>query len=198
MGNNNYDDYFMERFTHHYARVGSVPQCIPLLRDDFPQMEVFNKADLNQLIMRKRKNLGYCPMKKAREEYMSEIEGLNTTAIDNIRNGKNAIDDGIDILIEKLNRCNELLGLSEVGTKEFSILMMTQQNLMTSISRYSGIDAAMDLKKAMAFSLLKQGKGKEATEVLTGEKVTEESIVPRIMDDDYSDEDEDDNESIDV
>jgi len=194
---NNYDDAFMARFAYHYARTGSVPQCIPLLLDDFPYMEVFNKNDLNQLRIRKRRQLGVDLLQEERERHIDEISSLNTMAIDNIKNGKDAIDEGMDVLISKLQHCNILLQEHEVGTKMFSVLLMTQEKLATQISKYTGIDAAMDVKKAMALTLLKQGKPDEAQEAITGIKRVQESLIPQIMDGSY-DADDDDDETIEV
>ena len=194
---NNYDDAFMARFAYHYARTGSVPQCIPLLLDDFPHMEAFNKNDLNQLRIRKRRQLGVDLLQEERERHIDEISSLNTMAIDNIKNGKDAIDEGMDVLISKLQHCNILLQEHDVGTKMFSILLMTQEKLATQISKYTGIDAAMDVKKAMALTLLKQGKPDEAQEAITGIKRVQESLIPQIMDGSY-DVDDDDDETIEV
>jgi hypothetical protein len=194
---NNYDDAFMARFAYHYARTGSVPQCIPLLLDDFQHMEAFNKNDLNQLRIRKRRQLGVDLLQEERERHIDEISSLNTMAIDNIKNGKDAIDEGMDVLISKLQHCNTLLQEHDVGTKMFSILLMTQEKLATQISKYTGIDAAMDVKKAMALTLLKQGKPDEAQEAITGIKRVQESLIPQIMDGSY-DVDDDDDETIEV
>lgn len=191
MANNQYDDAFMARFAYHYARTGSVPQCIALLQADFPTMAKFNKHDLNQLRVRKRRMLGVDLLQAEREKYLDEINELNTVAIDNIKNGKDAIDEGVDILIQKLQKCNEMIQQQEVGTKMFGILLMTQANLTSQISKYSGIDDAMAVKRAMALSLLKQGKPDEAHEAITGIKKAQESVVPQIMDGSYDDDDED-------
>lgn len=162
-------------------------------------MAKFNKHDLNQLRVRKRKQMGGMDLLQSeRDRYLEEINELNTVAIDNIKNGKDAIDDGIDILNQKLQKCNELLDQQEVGTKMFGILLMTQEKLMTMISKYSGIDDAMAVKRAMALSLLKQGKPDEAHEAITGIKKAQESVVPQIMDGSYDDEDEDDDNTLDV
>lgn len=195
---NNYDDAFYARFAYHYARTNSVPQCIPLLRDDFPHMDAFNKNDLNQLRIRRKKQMGFDLLAEEREKYVAEVSELNTTAVDNIKNGKDAIDDGMDILIEKLNRCNELIQEAEVGTKMFNILLMTQEKLAAQISKYTGIDAAMDVKKAMALSLLKQGKPDEAQEAITGIKKVQESLIPQIMDGSYDEDEEENDDTIDV
>ena len=186
---NRYDQNFKDRFAYHYARVGSVARCVEPLLADFPDYEVFNRNDLNQLHNRIRNELGYCPLTKAREDYMAELEGLNSLPMDNIRSGKKAIDEGLEILINKLNRYNQLLSEAEVGEKIFNSLLFTQKMLTDQISKYSGIESAMKLKEAMAHDLLKKGKGEEATRMLTGMTTTIDDSVPKIMDNNYSEED---------
>ena len=189
MGNNQYDDGFMARFAYHYARTGSVPQCVSLLRADFPMMDSFNKNDLSQLRSRTKKKLGEDLLEAERAKYLEEMSEVNNlTAIDNIRNGKESIDSGMEILIAKLNDCNEMIAIHEVGTKMFMILLNTQQTLMGLISKFTGIDSAMKVKEAYAVSLLRQGKIDDANAAITGVKKVEESLVPQLMDGDYDDD----------
>ena len=197
MGNNQYDDGFMARFAYHYARIGSVPLCVKPLLEDFPMMDRFNKGDLNQLRSRHRKKTGEDLLEAERSKYMEEMSEVNNlTAIDNIRNGKESIDSSIEILIEKLNDCNTMILEHEVGTKMFMILMNTQKSLMELISKFTGIEDAMAVKRAYAFSLLKQGKVDDANAAITGVKKVEESQVPQLMDGDYDDEEQDEENQI--
>lgn len=190
--NNNYDEVFINRLAFHFARTNSIPQCIPLLKAEFPTMGEFNKYDLNALRGRIRKNTGVDLLQVEREKYLEEVQGLKFTAMDNIRNGKDEIDNSMEILIEKLKKTNELIELAEPLTKEFNILLLTQKNLIDAIAKYTGIDDAMAVNKALAMSLLKQGKADEANEVITGHKKPQEDVIPQIMDGDYADSDDDD------
>lgn len=191
MANNNYDEAFLARFAFHFARTGSVPLCLPLLRAEFPHMAEFNKHDLNQLRGRLRRKTGEDIFAQERMKYLEEVGELtDMTPVDNIRNGKQAIDSGIEILVSKLNKCNEMIEISEPMTKEFNILLMTQSKLMELISKFSGIDDAMAVKRAHALSFLKQGKIDEANEAITGVRKPQEDTTPKIMDGEYEDDDE--------
>lgn len=176
-----------------------MPQCVSLLLADFPMMEKFNKGDLNQLRARHRKKSGEDLLEAERQKYLEEMSEVNDlTAIDNIRKGKESIDNGIEILINKLDDCNKMISMHDVGTKMFMLLMNTQQTLMGLISKFSGIEDAMAVKKAFAFSLLKAGKADDAHAAITGVKKVEESQIPQLMDGDYDDEESEEDSILEV
>jgi hypothetical protein len=187
---NNYDEGFISRFCFHYARCGSVPKCVAPLLAEFPLMS-FNSDDLNALRARMRKkNGGVDRLNESRDEYTLQIaEMQNIVSQENILSGKRSIDASVNQAISHLEEVTMMLESEEVGTRGFSSLLNLKKSLMELISKYSGLDAVMDVKRAYALGLLKQGKPDEASAAITGVTKKEEKKTITFMDDDDDDED---------
>jgi hypothetical protein len=186
---NNYDEGFILRFCFHYSRCGSVPKCVAPLLAEFPLMS-FNSDDLNALRARMRKkNNGVDRLNESRDEYTMQIaEMQNIVSQDNILKGKKSIDESVQQSIKHLEEVTGMLELEEVGTKGFYVLLRLKKDLMELISKFSGLDAVMDVKRAYALGLLKQGKPDEASAAITGVTKKEEKKQITFMDDDEDDD----------
>jgi hypothetical protein len=151
----------------------------------------FNSDDLNALRARMRKkNGGVDRLNESRDEYTLQIaEMQNIVSQENILSGKRSIDASVNQAISHLEEVTMMLESEEVGTRGFSSLLNLKKSLMELISKYSGLDAVMDVKRAYALGLLKQGKPDEASAAITGVTKKEEKKTITFMDDDDDDED---------
>lgn len=154
-------------------------------------MVSFNASDLRQLRMRLKNKLGSDPLEEARERYTQDLgESMSIDIVDNIREGKKSLNDSVQILIEKLNKVNELIEICDVDTKEFTKLLFTQSRLMELIFKYSGNEDVAAVKRAHALALLKGGNAAGASAAITGQATKEEVATPQLMDGDYDEDDE--------